>query len=455
MNNYRPMRSLTQQSNEKRKVVYIMPPLDPATNFIWINNKLSGPDKFSSLRFLPSFDENGNELEFIVPGADPANMISCLSNAFYQVEMTSLYRNGEVRYLVTTLAPTDRRGNEIPRFYKSVAGMIISRFNYNVLVAKQMIAKGYKSCIPSSWIEKYDRKLTNEQKPYVATMVQAMASTIDGISMRNAAGEATFVPGVFILQKTALDSLLGMFKSLKDMSKPISQSNLNPNSDLFSCASGQLVQYSMQLKKGMGERERPVYSLVSTGPSPIPVDVARNVVKPWNQLIQEPFIDDQISMFIDWLGADVVDFGLTNSPYEDYIPATARGKGSHVECTTLKWDEVKAMPLNPNREVVNKQETMPATVMMPVQQPQQQVQPVAMPAMPQTTPAPARPARVLNMAAMDGVEDLGGSSNQTPPPPPPMPIMGQQAKPAPVAVPPGAADYANNLLKSMAALGKK
>jgi hypothetical protein len=409
------------------------------------------------LRFLPSFDELGNELEFMVPGADPKNMQSALSDAFYQAEMTTLYRRGESKHFISTLAPTDKKGNAIPACYKTVAGMVIGRFNYNVMVAKQMMLKGYSSNIPQEWIAKYDAKLTNEQRPTIVTMAQAVASVIDGAAMRSPTGAATYVPGIFIFQKTALDSLFMLMSSRRDMSKPISQANLNPNSDLFSCANGHIAQYTMQLKKGDNGKERPVYGLVSSESAPLDPNLVKQWVQPWSQLITEPVIEDQIALLVDWLGADVVDFGLTNSPFEEYLPVNVRGKSEGLECTRLKWDEVKAMPQNPNRVVA-----APKPVAAPVSSPAPVPMAVQMPTPPPAQgPAPARPARQIHFKEEDDLAVEGTPAPARParqihfPEADEVP-MGTTSAPATAetATPPGANDFAANLMKSMASLRK-
>jgi hypothetical protein len=459
------MRMVSTQTkpDTKVKAIHKMPEFPIESNKIWINNRLSGTDKFTSLRFLPSFDETGNELEFLVPNADPKNMASALSNAFYQVEMTTLYRRGENHHIVTTLAPTDKRGNPIPACFKTVAGMIIGRFNYNVMVAKQLVSKGYTTSVPKEWFSKYDSKLTCEQRPNIVTMAQAVASVIDGVSMQSANGAATFIPGVFIFQKTALDSLLTMLTARRDMTKPISQANLNPNSDLFSCANGHIAQYTMQLKKGENGKERPVYGLTSNEAAPIDPQMASQWVQPWEKLIVEPFIEDQIALLVEWLGGDVVDFGLANSPYEEYLPVNIRGMSQGLECTRLKWDEVKAIPPNPNRVVVNEDTpkapvpvTVPAAPILPTQ---------VTPQAPIAGPAPARPIRQISFDDSADVPNIA----TIPQPAPvvqtvkqepairvaaPLPVVGAQPAKADPATPPGANDFAANLLKNMAALGK-
>lgn len=441
------MQSRANSNNgEKGTTIHELPTLNPNSGFTWLSNQLKG-EGYSVFRFLPPFDDNGNEMEFMIAGADPNNMETALSSAFYQVEMATLYRGGVSKRVITSLSPVDRRGNPTPHADRTVASCVIGRFNYSVIAAKMLAQKGYEHSIPKEWIEKYDRKITNEQRPAAVTMVQALAFVINGISNRNGAGTIVPTPGVLIFQQSALKSLFTMLKTKKSWEAPISQSNLADHCDLFSCSNGHLARYTVAYENGKDNRPRPVYSLISAEPAPIAPAQASGIVKPWDKVLTLPTVEDQVELFVEYLGPDVVDFCLSESPYGEYVPASVRGAGKGIKAIYQKMDALKALPQNPNMGY--QQTAAPQQQYQQPAAPQQTAAP--RPAQPAAqawpTPAPAIAMRPLPAGTlMDGIDEMNGLPT---PVAQPAPVQQPVQQPVQRHVPENANAFSNNLMESM------
>ena len=388
---FRPTRPAYAQNTapaEKVPTKIVMPTLQSEAHQ-WLTNKLSSASSYSWLRFMPSFDEQGNELAFLMENADPANLSAALADAFWSIELMQLYKNNTLHKVVTNIANEDSKGNAVrfpkPRKDKSgkihpaatPAGQVIQRFNWACKCNAKLVECGYDPIISPEMAALYATNVTGARdggnRPQLLWLIQAIAYVLDGQSKKDENGEIIPTVGVFPFQSSAFDSLLNIISGMRNPTLPISQANLAPTNDIISCKGGHSVQYKAVWKPGEDGRDRPSYSLSPSEHQPFTNEQLSEIFVPWQKLLPDPTIEESVEMMIGFLGGEAIDYGLRSSTYEDYIPQGFRGSAEHIEPCMMSGDELRG--LRPKAAAVQKPEGAPAPQRIPNTVPRPQFTP--------------------------------------------------------------------------------
>jgi len=357
----RPMKSAYTNETSGTTVVY--PALVKSTGYEWIPAKLSSYQSVTRLRFLPSFDERGQELDALVPDGNKENPDTCLGDAFIKEEVFASYKNGVQALTITSLNPLDRKGNPIPMTNRTVANNIVGAYNWQCATSELRTQKGYEATAPDNWVQLFRKKVTNNNKPKSALLTRCLAIQVDGQCRYDQQKNISPYLGVFQIPASALASFYENLLKRRDPKVGFVPSNMVAQADMFSCRSGYSIELSKTLKKGQDGKDSAVYTLTAFEPTPLPVDQVLQMYQPWDKLIVYPTIEDQIEFFVDLLGPEAVDFGLRESPFASYIPAAIQGAAKGIVREQLKWDQVKALPVKQSPNV--HMPTPPATPQQP------------------------------------------------------------------------------------------
>lgn len=381
--------------------------IDPTQGMqpLWIDNHLSSKDTFTTLRFLPSFTADGEERPAIKTAGNPDQLTSYLTSAFAQVELCRIATPGVVHTFISSVKRQDRKGQDVPPAKMSIAENILFAIDWQIRAQDILTEKGYELRIPEEWLSKVMR-MKVERRPQPVLLVQCIADCIDGKAVRSAGGGQGWQYGVFPIGASLTQGLLKTLTTTIDPSKPITPDNVPAHCDYFSLARGMHLKFYRseealdpdKVQRNSRFKTKTTYGIQPMVSRPLPADAIRKMVQPWQSIINEPTVEEAIEFMIKLFSPEIVDYGLSRSPWEDYLPADIRGSSRGIYRETRNKATLMALPPNPNRASNTVQ--VPAGV--PRQPQQQQAQTVAggmtLPATPIAS-VPAQPDPAVQRAA--------------------------------------------------------
>lgn len=342
----RPMRSFANNSSDSApRSTMVYPKLVDGSGYEWIPSKLSSFSAVTRLRFLPSFEDNGQELDALIPGGDKTIPDTCLGDAFVKEQVCSTFKNNVRALTITSLAVRDRKGNPIPLAKQTVADSIVKSFNWMCFSSSIRVQRGYAATVPEQWADMHKRKVTNEEPPKTALLVRCLAFQIDDQVKYDENKRMSSTLGVFHIPASALGGFYENILKRRDQKLGFIPSNIPAQSDFFSCKAGYSLDLTKTQKRGKDNSVSASYSLTSFEQTPLPAEEVFKLYKPWEQIIQYPTVEDQIEFFLELLGPEAVDFGLRESPYASYIPAAVRGAAKGLLREQMNKAQLESLPV--------------------------------------------------------------------------------------------------------------
>ena len=364
--------------------------LKPAASKLrFITTRLSGMDKQTEFRIIPSVDEDGNIEVPLNPQYEHGAAVGTLVGGWaYNIEIVSGLGSPHSSTFVTAISG-DANG-DMPQERHTPTNNILYKVKWKIREMQVRKRKGLSmEGQPKDWLRYAAGKypLMSLPDPKKAWLVQGLCRKLDGQVFRNSEKKPQLMPGfVLMFGGTLFENMADSIGMRFDNDKPLTADSCGFG-DFISTAGGHTVVFSKFAKKDPQNPERKAKTTYKVQRSPqghVPM-TDQHIQKffvPWDKIIHIPTVEQSIEMLIKVLGPEMVDFGLKGTKYEDYLEANVSGASAGIP------------------ETVNTKELENAV-------PAQQAAPIAAP-----THAPGHPAHTEAPAVSGGYEvpDVAGDS---------------------------------------------
>ena len=320
----------------------------PDSGFEILIPYLKEDDLETEIRVFNSFDEDGDEDLVLNPDGnveDPFNSLGC---AFYYAEVCTIWKNGRTM-LVSSVQPEDEAGNPVPGSNYSPAAHFMRRLSYKIFVENEKQQRGMETNIPKHWMPWTSKGTIVRPQPMF--MVQCMASKVNGEVKRDMKKKMQWQgPYVFLIPKSAEGVFLNNVLKKEDEDEMLSLGN-NRLGDFCSCAEGHLLRLSrFTQKSGGGKRGKISYSLSLGKKTPFREDQVKGIVRPWDELIHLPTVDETVRVLSKLFEPAVIDFGFRNTAYTSYVPEEFLGAADDIpEAEDIREIRAKNGPIQEER----------------------------------------------------------------------------------------------------------
>jgi hypothetical protein len=335
---FKPVKKFTSNKQSYEDVRILLPESGATLVSAYLKDKNN-----TVIRMLPAFDENGKEEVTLNPDGSSDAKEEALGQAFVSLEICNFYKGGRHSF-ISNVKEEDREGRPAPGG-QSPAHKFMRRLRYKLWEQITKKERGYKLDVPEHWLAWHENNIVTD--PQVQYAVQCMAKEINGEIRLNMKKEAEWIaPAVFLIPSSAFKTFSPKITERRDPNKPLSLTN-NRFGDFCSCSGGhllRLVKYVTKVgKQGMGSGT--VYDLLLDDPCPLDVETAAQYVRPWEEILNIPTVEDTIEILANCFEPVALDFAFRGTPYHRYLDATYAGLADTI-AEALKPEEIKGMPVN-------------------------------------------------------------------------------------------------------------
>lgn len=325
----------------------ILTPKAKESGYRVINTRLKDPKHRTTLRMIPSFDENGNVEEALNPEYEPGARIGTLVGPFtISLEVAEGLGIPHSKTMITSVRG-DNAGNP-PREAHSPANKVVYAVKWKIREMQKRLELGEtraslkKAGQPVEWLKytKGNWPFSNLKDPQPRWFVQGLCSEWDGHVFRDKATNLVQAKAKFVLMfsNKLFRTFAGHIGQADDPTKPLSLEN-NGFGDFLSPEHGRPVRITKAVTRNEKDQEEINYGIrITRDELPIPAQQLCKIWAPWNDLLYIPTIEESIEHLIECLGPDMVDFGLKGSEeypcnYVDYIPDSIAGASRDIPPT--------------------------------------------------------------------------------------------------------------------------
>lgn len=324
------------------------------SGYIWIENRLKSGDVLTEIRVLPVLDERGEEYPALAPDGSKDSPESTLGAPFALVELASIF-DGKSHVFLSSIQGEDREGNPVPAA-QSPTMSFMRRLGYKVYEQGIVRSAGLDTDIPETWFTwREERILSNPQQVY---LIRAVAMTINGVA------QGSNCLGVFAIPKSAEEQFIQNLCTKIDISEPLSLTN-NELGDICSCEGGRtlrLKRYDSKAANGE-DRGKTTYAILLGKHLPLSPENVQHVIKPWEEILTIPTVEDSIERLLGMYGNVAVDFAFrkTNAFYK-YVPEDIKGCSSHI-AEPRKIDDVRKLKATGPTATIDNKDSLAAAAL--------------------------------------------------------------------------------------------